>query len=250
MEIPKKIIPFLKNEKFDSSLEVNYLFKNDDDGIFSKIGLFQKICKNKTVIHVGCVDHSVERMISKITKKEWLHSFLVEDTKFTIGIDTNAKGIKYIKDKYKYEVIEGDIKDKNALLQDTTFDYILFPDVIEHVEDPILYLKHIKKQYANNVDKIFITVPNALSKQNFKNAKDNIEKINSDHIHVFTHYTLSKVLTLAGFEVESIYMMDDIIDKKNYNIKNYFYKKSLFIKKYLFRDYNLTQNRIGIIAKF
>lgn len=130
----------------------------------------------------------------------------MDNCKTSFGVDINKEGIDYIQKKYNYpnlyaiDIINDELPEEMAKEK---FDYLLIPDVIEYIGNPVAFLRAIKEKLAF-VDKIVITTPNALRLNNFIFALKNIELINTDHRFWFTLFTLSKVVMDAGFEIEKI----------------------------------------------
>ena len=88
-------------------------------------------------------------------------------------------------------------------IKNNHFDVLLISDVIEHIGDPLTFLKEINRVFKNVVDKIIITTPNAFRLENFLSAYKNEEVINTDHKFWFSQYTLSKLIIESGFEIKS-----------------------------------------------
>lgn len=80
-------------------------------------------------------------------------------------------------------------------------------EVLEHIGDPVAFLSTIRTKYCDYVDRIVVTVPNALRIANFQFAKQGMEVINSDHRFWFTPYTLAKIMTDAGLVIEGYRML-------------------------------------------
>ena len=116
------------------------------------------------------------------------------------------------------------------------WDYIVAGEVLEHIDDPVMFLKSIREKYGACTERILITVPNALSYTNFRFALRNIEMINTDHRFWFTPYTLLKVASQAGITVEDFDLCGDD-------------KPSLFSVKWWLKDKPLFRNRIVLRGK-
>jgi 2-polyprenyl-3-methyl-5-hydroxy-6-metoxy-1,4-benzoquinol methylase len=84
------------------------------------------------------------------------------------------------------------------------FDYIYIPDVIEHIGNPVDFLESIRDRFKTNVEKIILTTPNAFRWNNFMNSFKTIEVVNTDHRFWFTPFTLSKIVTDAGYEINKL----------------------------------------------
>lgn len=165
-----------------------------------------KITENKNILHLGFLDH-LPLIDEKIKKGNWLHKKLMDNSDICYGIDINKEGIEYIQNKYNYDNLYAmniitDVIPEEVL--NTKFDYLLIPDVIEHIGNPVEFLQSIKERFEDNVDKVILTTPNGFRLNNFLNSFKNIEVINTDHRFWFTPFTLSKIVTDAGYVINNI----------------------------------------------
>jgi len=78
------------------------------------------------------------------------------------------------------------------------FDYVLIPDVIEHLADPLGFLTGLRKHYGDSFQKVLLSVPNAFWVMNFRNATKQVEIVNTDHYLWFSPYTVVKYLYNSG----------------------------------------------------
>jgi 2-polyprenyl-3-methyl-5-hydroxy-6-metoxy-1,4-benzoquinol methylase len=132
---------------------------------------------------------------------KYLHSLLLEVCTDVIGVDSNIAGLTAMKDlgfdsktlitNHELDNLEG------------AFAFALIPDVIEHIHNVGDFLLNIKKL---NVSHFVFSTPNGLSLGNRLSL--NSESVNSDHISCFTPYTLTKSLAVAGYKIQSIYLVD------------------------------------------
>jgi len=113
------------------------------------------------------------------------------------------------------------------------FDYLLIPDVIEHIGNPVIFLATIKDKFKHNVNEIILSVPNAFSINNFINAFKGREIINTDHRFWFTPYTLSKIAIDAGYDIEEMDLM--FCEHGKLSRRNLF-KRLLISKYFVLRD--------------
>ena len=177
------------------------------DDIFLRPDLLLDILKNKKVIHLGCTDH-IELINYKMQQGQYLHTLLTCLCKKCIGVDINNDAINKVKEFGIDNIIYANIEDKNIteIIEDK-WDYLLMGEVLEHIDNPVLFLKKIKENYKDNIDKIIITVPNAFGLPFISNAYGRgIEEINSDHRYWFTPYTLLKVVKSANLEIVDLKM--------------------------------------------
>lgn len=197
MKFDSEINQYITGEKFSAALQVPFSSHKFEDA--DRPDKIAQIAKNKRVIHIGCCDH-LPLIEEKIRKKRWLHKLLVENTQKCIGIDINREAIEYVKNKlnisdvYCLDVLKDDID-----LGNETWDYVILGEMIEHVDNPVDFLKIIRQKFQGKVKKIIITAPNVFNVFYAKYLKKNIEYINTDHRYWFSPYTLSKVAAISGF---------------------------------------------------
>ncbi|MDH7552999.1 MAG: methyltransferase domain-containing protein [Spirochaetota bacterium] len=239
MKVNSIMLDFLKGKYFSNGQ--SFKFESENKELINLIQYIHTNLKEKRVIHVGACDH-INLIDQKIKNNIYLHKIITEVAQICYGIDIEKEVIKYLSENYcinniyYYDVIKGEnlpfhISDK--------FDYLLLFDVIEHIGDPVSFIQQIKNIFIGKVEKVVITVPNAFVLNNVKNIFKNIELVNTDHRFWFTIYTISKVLTDAGINVENIIFINRYyVPKKNVFLK-------FILKKFpLLRDTILVEGRL------
>lgn len=205
-----------------------------EDNLFeSKFDYVKRELSGKNVIHVGCVDH-VGLVEDKIAKNTWMHKCISNVANKCIGIDINQSGIDLLKEKFGCKnVFFHDLLGHDQLpeILSTNWDVIFLGEILEHVDDPVLFLKSIHQKYSPYIKSIVITVPNAFRSENFIGAIKNREVINSDHRYWFTPFTLSKVLVLAGFKKPELSLVSSMPITNRGPLHRFFLRK-----KPMFRD--------------
>jgi 2-polyprenyl-3-methyl-5-hydroxy-6-metoxy-1,4-benzoquinol methylase len=108
-------------------------------------------CKAKLMLDIGCG----EGLLAKLLLKKGV-------TQKVLGIDTSKKAVELGKDLYadscKTKRMELKCQDFKSMNKRRKFDYIVCSEVIEHVDNPELFLRKI-----NNMTKkwAIITTPNS-----------------------------------------------------------------------------------------
>ena len=201
-----------------------------------RVELVEKLVAGKKVVHFGCVDH-IPLIEQRRRTGIWLHEILAKTCTDLVGVDINEEGVQYMKDA-GFETYNSNVVTENppAEIVSKKWDYIVAGEVLEHIDDPVMFLKSIREKYGACTERILITVPNALSYTNFRFALRNIEMINTDHRFWFTPYTLLKVASQAGITVEDFDLCGDD-------------KPSLFSVKWWLKDKPLFRNRIVLRGK-
>jgi hypothetical protein len=165
------------------------LVESSDSDLLGRNSFLVDLVQGASVVHIGCADH-LEVIKQKMSAGKYLHALLLEVCTDVIGVDSNIAGLSSMKDlgfdpkslitTHELKTLEGE------------FGFALIPDVID-----------IKKL---NVTHFVFSTPNGLSLGNRLSLKT--ESVNSDHISCFTPYTLTKSLAVAGYKIESIYLVD------------------------------------------
>jgi len=203
MKIEPEILKYLKGEAFSSSITVE--FERICHEVLSREAVITGIIEGKNVIHLGCSDH-IPIIQEKIRNNTWLHKLITDNAKRCIGIDIDRESIDFLKNELGYQnVYYGDVLKKNInTITERKWDYVVFGEIIEHLDNPVNFLQIFKNRYGDFISKFIITVPNIYNRNQFRNMMKFKEIINSDHRFWFTPYTISKILVSAGFRPEKV----------------------------------------------
>jgi hypothetical protein len=227
MRLTDDIFAYLEGTKYTNALPVTFLFDDEDYRYATQIELLCELAKGQKVIHVGCVDHTIETVRHKLKRNKWLHGRLCQSAARCHGIDIQEEGIRYIREKLGYHDTSClDIFSDafGRIAESTTWDLLLIPEVLEHIEDPAGFLRGVTQIYGDAFPRIVITVPNGISHDNWKLARKGTEIINSDHRFWFTPYTLAKTVTSAGLNVEKLLMCRHGTINRRAIFRNRFYR--------------------------
>lgn len=203
MKLEPEILKYLRGESLSTGLTVE--LRKEKYEIISREALITNIIRDKNVIHIGCSDH-IQIIKEKIKNNIWLHKLISENAKSCIGIDIDKESIEYIEKEIGFKnVYHGDIlTDTFNVISEKKWDYVVFGEIIEHLDNPVNFLKVFKSRYAENVSKFIISVPNIYNKLHFSNMRKYKEVINTDHRFWFTPYTINKVAVSAGYYPDKI----------------------------------------------
>ncbi|MBU4487074.1 MAG: class I SAM-dependent methyltransferase, partial [Candidatus Delongbacteria bacterium] len=220
MKINSETYKYLKGLSFSSGIK--FTFSSKENHITDRISLIKQITHQSKLVHVGCADH-IGLIDKKRIKNTWMHDILLKNTNKCIGIDLNAESIEYLRNELKIpDVFCADItKDTIPEIENENWDFIFLGEMLEHVNDPVMFLKSVKKKFSGIINKIIISVPNGFCYDNFFNTFKHFELINSDHKYWFSPYTISKVLAEADMEAEEIFLCQiSKFKNRRFNLKN------------------------------
>lgn len=205
MQMPLEILPYIQGKKFGGLVPLKI---EQQKNVQDRMDVVEEIVRGKSVIHVGCLDH-LPLIEDKISCNRWFHGRLTKTSSECLGIDINKEGIEIVTSKLNISnICYANIEDENKIpeISSRYWDYIVFGEIIEHVNNPVLFLQKFLDKYRNNVGSIIITVPNAFRAGNIKNLFQNVESINTDHRYWFSPYTIWKVVYQAGLTIEEMQM--------------------------------------------
>lgn len=196
------------------------------------------LCKDKVALHIGACDSPYH--IERAREGVLLHQKLQKVCKDLIGIDIDKKTIEELKNFGVNNIFYGDIV-KNEYEIDLNkfhFDYILFSDVIEHLENPGLALDNIKELMKRNT-KIILTAPNCFSYGAIRNILTKNEVVHPDHVFHTSYKTLTKLFERKNLKADYFtycfygsYKESRIINKLIYKLfkrKNHFLSCLFFV---------------------
>jgi len=211
---------------------------NRDDWILTKI-------LGKEVLHAGCTDNMLTH--SKADKDVLLHKKLSDICPSVTGIDIDRDGINFLKDKFGFDnIVCGSIESLDAIFPENTFDVILAADVMEHLNNPGLFLQTAEK-VLKPFGELIITVPNAFSFKKFLGVLlFRQERNHPDHVCFYSLMNLHRLLHRYGFDISETYTFT-IVDpnKRKINVLANFVA-DIIIK--LFRNANVA-DEWAIVAK-
>ncbi len=228
MHIPSTYAPYLSGASFSNGLHFALTREVGDWRYRSRARLIAEEFRGKSIVHVGFVDHDPASIMKKRKKGKWLHEQLVAVTTRCVGIDISEEAVRFVRDELHVPDVHcADITapEVAGILAGTEWDCIFLGEVIEHVPNPIQFLKAMVQNFAAcgvRYRSVMLSTPNGLYNERFQHMQQ-VERINSDHRYLFTPYTLSKVMTEAGLEVTSIRFCRNGMVKWHSVLKNLYY---------------------------
>lgn len=168
------------------------LFKDD---------LILELCSGKKVLHIGATDSPYHK--DRGRKNSLLHQRLQMVCKNLVGIDIDKAAIAYLKRNFGINnIFYGDVC-KNIYELDLSkhkFDYIVFADVIEHLENPGIALENLKNLMSGGT-KLIVTTPNVFSYQNLKTYLSGRELVHPDHVYWPSYKTMRNLFETKKFKI-------------------------------------------------
>jgi hypothetical protein len=144
-----------------------------------RVAFLKAQCTDKVVLHVGC-GGPLHGMLKPLTKKLYGVDVvpMPEVENLTI-LDLDSPALQH------YSVPED-------------VEVILLAEVLEHLTNPGLLLKHLRPHPALKI----ITVPNAFSASGFKSLQRGTETVNREHVAYYSWHTLTVLVERYGYTVD------------------------------------------------
>jgi 2-polyprenyl-3-methyl-5-hydroxy-6-metoxy-1,4-benzoquinol methylase len=190
-------LPPLKLKRF-GKLALRYVRR--DEFLMSR-------CRGKRVLHIGC--SSAPYTEERIAKGTHLHQRLMAVASELYGIDLSREGL---------EIMEGSLRCGNLFLGDaerlgdislskSDFDVILAGDILEHLNNPGLFIEGVTR-FMSSYTQFIISTNNAFSLANFVRLLAGGFHEGTGHVIVNSPATLSNLLDrhhLQALEILTAY---------------------------------------------
>lgn len=169
--------------------------------IGDRFEIIEKYIRDKDVLDLGCVDHDFEL---RGKEHKWLHDFIIENSKMTLGVDFEEKDLIKMKEE-GYKVICANVE---TMELNQKFDVIIAGELIEHLYNAGLFLNSVHKHLRSG-GKFILTTPNPFNFRLFIRLliTKNI-KVRDDHTCWYCPRTLSHLLVQHNFKIEKIYWIN------------------------------------------
>ncbi len=153
-----------------------------------------ELARGKSVLHIGCCDH-LPLIRDKMRLGIYLHQNLCQTASRCVGIDTHVEGVAMLRELgFPQVYLPQDAPDAE-------YDLCMLADVIEHVGDPVSFLRSMRRY---RFKQLLVITPNVFR---WRNCLPGGELINTDHRFWFSPYTLCKVLVDAGYEPQQVELL-------------------------------------------
>ena len=150
-------------------------------------------CAGKKVLHLGCVDEGLTE--ERIRSGKLLHFKLKNVAVELWGVDISKEGVRLLQEHGVGNLVVSNIEqiDEIEELKKHNFDIILLTEVLEHLNNPGLFLQRVKKLFYSNTTMI-VTVPNGLRLTGLMRQIKGYEFVHPDHNYWFSYKTFETLM--------------------------------------------------------
>ncbi len=160
------------------------------------------LCAGKDVLDVGCVGQD-----RGPGTPGWLHGRIAAAARSAVGVDIVPEGVERLRAAGYDALLAGEIA---AHGRDA--DVIVMADVIEHVDDPVGFLRHYAR-FLRPAGALAVTTPNPFFAAQFLRLLRGLPvSVNDEHTAWFDPRVFSEIVARAGLDLRAFYWLEDRTD--------------------------------------
>lgn len=174
--------------------------------LFGRQDFLVDVARGQRVLHLGCVDTGL--LHERFAQGQLLHQKLAKVATALWGFDIDQAGIDFLRREGFTNLVEGDVSyvDQYAEFKGVAFDVILASEVVEHLQNPGLFLQAVQQLMIPGHTKLVVSVPNAFRIDTLLWLLRGIEYVHPDHNYWFSYLTITNLFKKNNFEIEQVYM--------------------------------------------
>lgn len=187
--------------------------------LVQRVEFIKQISAGKKVLHLGCTNFPYTK--DSIENEMLLHFDLQKTAKELYGFDFDQAGIDILSEHGTKNLFRADLEKLEEVKLDETFDVIIAGEMIEHLNNPGLFLQGIQR-FMNAETSLVITTINAYSAFRFliyglRGKGGENEPVHPDHVYYFSYKTLSLIINRANLMVKDFYFYDIGTEHRPFN---------------------------------
>lgn len=182
--------------------------------LVQRLEAIRETCRGRNVLHLGCTNWPYTA--EAIDNEMLLHFDLEKIAARVVGFDYDQAGIDVLASHGSKDLYRADLERLDEVEYEGTFDVIVAGEMIEHLNNPGLFLTGIKR-FMNADTLLVITTVNAYSAMRFAiyglRGKGGVsEPVHPDHVAYYSYKTLTRMIERHGFEIDD-FMFYDVGDE-------------------------------------
>ena len=154
--------------------------------------------RGKRVLHLGAAD--TPYTWEAINAGTWLHQKLTDVASACVGLDLDAETVTRLRHDHRVtNLVVGNCEALSPELLGQ-FDLIVAGEMIEHLNNPGLFLESARGVLAPGGE-LLVTTINAFCLRRFLRIPFGTESVHPDHTYYFSHCTLNTLVRRFGYEL-------------------------------------------------
>lgn len=194
---------------------------NSSFTLVQRLELIERLCAGKKVLHLGCTNYPYT--LDAIENNMLLHFSLEKIASEICGFDYDQAGLDILSEHGSTNLHRADLENLGDVAVDEKFDVIVAGEMIEHLNNPGLFLDGIKRFMAPDAQLVLTTI-NAYCGMRFlqyglRGKGGRNEPVHPDHVAYYSYSTLSLLLKRHRLNVEDFYFYDMGLEHRPHNRK-------------------------------
>jgi hypothetical protein len=182
----------------------------EDFKLVQRVDFIRQACVEKKVLHLGCTNYPYTD--EAIANDMLLHHDLANVTAELYGMDSDTRGIEILEGSGSTNIFHGDLERLDDLPLDETFDVIVAGEMIEHLNNPGLFLNGIKR-FMHAESQLILTTVNAYCAMRFvwyglRGKHGRVEYVHPDHVAYYSYSTLKVLIERHGMRGDQFLFYD------------------------------------------
>ncbi len=191
--------------------------------LVQRVDLIKDLCNARSVLHLGCTNYPYTS--ESLANGSLLHLELREAAAELYGFDFDEEGIRVLRESGVEDLYRADLEALEDVELDKKFDVIIAGEMIEHLPNPGLFLRGIRR-FMHEGTSLVITTINAYSAMRFfiyglRGKGGPNEPVHPDHVAYYSYRTLRLLAEKEGLRVDEFFFYDIGREHRPFNRRIY-----------------------------
>ena len=200
--------------------------------LVQRLEAIREICRGRNVLHLGCTNYPYTE--DAIEKNMLLHFDLEKVAERLTGFDYDQAGLDILAAHGSTNLYRADLERLGQVECNETFDVIIAGEMIEHLNNPGLFLNGIKR-FMSSETLLMITTINAycalrIVQYALRGKGGTNEPVHPDHVAYYSHNTLRLLLERHGLAVGEFMFYDLGDEHRPHNRRAYNFINDVAVK--------------------
>ena len=178
--------------------------------LVQRVDFIKESCADKKVLHLGCANYPYTQ--DSIDNEMLLHFDLEKIAGKLYGFDFDEKGLDILGKAGAENLYRADLEKLDEVPLIETFDVIVAGEMIEHLNNPGLFLNGVKR-FMTAETRLLMTTINAYCGMRFlwyglRGKRGVQEPVHPDHVAYYSYSTLSVLLHRHALTIDSFLFYD------------------------------------------
>ncbi len=181
-----------------------------DFQLVQRLDVIKQLCAGKRVLHLGCTNYPYTD--AAIEANMLLHFELEDLASDLYGFDYDQRGLDILASHGSKNLCRVDLERLDEVEAYQAFDVIVAGEMIEHLNNPGLFLSGIKR-FMGPKTILLLTTINAYCGMRFllyglKGNRGKNEPVHPDHVAYYSYSTLNLLLSRHGLNIDTFMFYD------------------------------------------